>query len=62
VLYYVSVGGCLFLLTMMPIWSARNDNPSYPFIVILMLAALAIAVPLFFRVRKPRRRKGDWLG
>lgn len=61
-LYYLTAGACLFFLAMIPIWTARNDNPSYPFVVLLMLAVVVVVVPLIFRERKPKRRKGDWLG
>ena len=53
--YYVTTGICLFLLAMIPIWSARHDNPHYPFIVIIGLALVVFIVPL---VLKRRQREG----
>jgi MFS superfamily sulfate permease-like transporter len=59
-LYWVMSGICIFLLAMIPIWTARPDMPSYPFLVLLLLGAIVVAVPLLFRDKRPRRRKGDW--
>jgi hypothetical protein len=53
--YYVTTGICLFLLAMIPIWSPRSDNPSYPFLVIIALAVVVFIVPL---VLKRRQREG----
>ena len=50
--YYVTASICLGLLVMMPIWSARNDAPTYPLAVILLLALVVFAVPILLRRRK----------
>ncbi len=52
--YYVTAGACLFLLTMMPMWSSRPDQ-TYPIWVIGLLAVVVLLVPLFVR---RRRREG----
>jgi len=49
--YYVTCGICLFLLAMIPIWTARNDDPEYPIIVLLLLAAVVFVVPFFLKRR-----------
>jgi len=53
--YYITSGICLFFLVMIPVWSARSDNPHYPFAVILVLAVIVFVVPL---VLKRRKREG----
>ncbi len=53
--YYVTTGICLLLLTLIPVWSARPDNPNYPLIVIILLAVIVFIVPL---VLKRRQREG----
>jgi hypothetical protein len=50
--YYITASICLGLLVMMPIWSARTDTPSYPFVVILLLALIVFVVPMVLRRRK----------
>jgi hypothetical protein len=50
--YYITSGTCLFLLAMIPIWTRRSDNPTYPFAVILLLALIVFLVPLFLRRRE----------
>lgn len=50
--YYITASICLGLLVMMPIWSARNDTPSYPLPVIVLLAVVVFVVPLVLRRRK----------
>ena len=53
--YYITASICLGLLVMMPIWSARADTPSYPILVILLLAVIVFVVPM---VLKRRKREG----
>lgn len=53
--YFVTSGICLALLVLIPIWSARADQPQYPFVVILLLAVIVVAVPAIF---SRRRRDG----
>lgn len=53
--YYVTSGICLALLVMIPIWSPGEDQPTYPFWVILLLAIIVMAVPI---VLKRRKREG----
>jgi len=50
--YYITASICLGLLVMMPIWSARNDTPTYPFAVIVLLAVVVFVVPMVLRRRK----------
>jgi len=50
--YYLTSGVCLFLLAMIPIWSARSDQPSYPLPVLVLLAVFVFVVPLVLRRRK----------
>jgi MFS superfamily sulfate permease-like transporter len=50
--YYISAGICLFLLVMMPIWSPRQDSPSYPFAVLALLIVVVLVVPIMVRRRK----------
>ncbi|SFK99035.1 hypothetical protein [Falsiroseomonas stagni] len=53
--YYVTAACCLFLLVMMPIWSGRSDQSTYPFWVIALLGLVVLLVPVFVR---RRRREG----
>lgn len=53
--YYITSAICLFLLVMIPIWSNRGDNPTYPFLVIVALAIIVFVVPIVLR---RRRREG----
>jgi hydrogenase-4 membrane subunit HyfE len=53
--YYVTAACCLFLLVMMPIWSGRSDQATYPIWVIALLAVVVVLVPVFIR---RRRREG----
>ncbi len=54
--YYITAGICLFLLVMMPIWTARPDQPHFPLGAILALAAIVVIVPLIFRRRDENER------
>lgn len=56
--YYISAGICLFLLVMMPIWSSRHDQPTYPFVVIVLLVLAVLLVPLMLR-RRAREGASD---
>ncbi len=50
--YYLTSAVCLFLLAMIPIWSARADQPQYPFVMIALLVLIVFAVPMTLRRRK----------
>ena len=57
--YYISAAICLGLLVMIPVWSPRNAELTYPIFVILALAVLGVLVPILFKRPNPRRRRGD---
>jgi len=53
--YFVTAGICLGLLVLMPMWSQRTGQPSYPLAVIVLLAVAVVVVPL---VSGRHRREG----
>lgn len=60
--YYIAAAISLGLLVMIPVWSPRNAELTYPIFVIVALAVLVVLVPIIFRRENPKRRKSDWMG